>query len=87
MASVMRMIMPGILQSPAARTGSRYGVVSAIAGAGYYTVSAAGLSITAASRVGAVSVNDAVIVQQTGAGWLITSKIGMAEKTPDVVYI
>ncbi len=67
--------------------GSRYGVISGISGGGVYRVSFSGMTVTAKSRVGAISVNDAVLLQNSAAGWLITSKIGMVEKTPEVMYL
>jgi len=68
-------------------TGSQYGVVKSIAGWKIYRVSISGKTVTAQSKVGSIPVGDAVIIQQTGAGFFITSKIGMAEKIPEVVVI
>lgn len=87
MASLSSVIFMAPARKVSAATGSRYGVISAISGGGVYHVNSSGMTLTAKSRVGAVSVNDAVIVQQTGGGWLITAKIGMAEKTPEIIYI
>lgn len=74
-------------KTTATLSGSKYGVVDAISGQGIYRVKISGQIVTARSKVGPVSDRDAVIVEMTGAGYFITSKIGMAEKVPEVIEI
>jgi len=74
-------------QTKITNTGSKYGTIAAILGQGLYSVNISGKLVTAQSKIGAISKDNAVIVQQTGTGYFIISDLGMSGKAATVVFI